>query len=176
MEHLHLIVGLGNHTILIAKDGTETAIDDSAAPIRDEDGVTGCVLVFRDVSARRRADRANAMLAAVVSSSDDAIVSKALDGKIVSWNTGATRLFGYTAEEAIGKPISLIIPEDRQQEEREIIEKLRRGEPSRTPRNSRTAIRRAEAPRRRCVRERRFARRGYRFRRPAPRAPGSIRR
>jgi PAS domain S-box-containing protein len=122
------IVGLGNHTILIAKDGTETAIDDSAASIRDDEGVAGCVLVFRDVTARRRADRANAVLAAVVSSSDDAIVSKTLDGTIMSWNTGAERLFGYAEEEAIGQPITLIIPEDRQEEEREIIEKLRRGE------------------------------------------------
>ena len=126
---LGIIVGLANHTILIAKDGTETAIDDSAAPIRDEQGVvTGSVIVFRDVTARRRAERTKALLAAVVESSDDAIVSKTLDGTILTWNPGAERLFGYSAQEAVGQSIMLIIPEERQQEENDILEQLRRGE------------------------------------------------
>ena len=67
-------------------------------------------------------------LAAIVSSSDDAIVSKSLDGIVRSWNRGAERLFGYTAEEAIGKSITLIIPADRREEETSILERLRRGE------------------------------------------------
>lgn len=67
-------------------------------------------------------------LAAIVSSSDDAIVSKSLDGIVRSWNRGAERLFGYTAEEAIGKSITLIIPTDRLEEETSILERLRRGE------------------------------------------------
>jgi PAS domain S-box-containing protein len=67
-------------------------------------------------------------LAAIVSSSDDAIVSKSLDGIVRSWNQGAERLFGYTAEEAIGKSITLIIPADRLEEETTILERLRRGE------------------------------------------------
>jgi PAS domain S-box-containing protein len=69
-----------------------------------------------------------ALLAAIVESSDDAIVSKTLDGIIRSWNAGATRLFGYKAEEVTGKPITIIIPVDLQQEERQILEKLKRGE------------------------------------------------
>jgi PAS domain S-box-containing protein len=69
-----------------------------------------------------------ARLAAIVESSDDAIVSKTLNGVIQSWNAGAMRLFGYTAEEAIGKPITLIIPPELQQEERQILEQLKRGE------------------------------------------------
>jgi PAS domain S-box-containing protein len=123
------IAGLANHTILIARDGTARPIDDSAAPMRDEAGaMLGTVLVFRDVSERRRAEEDRARLAAIVASSDDAIISKTLDGVIRSWNAGAERLFGYTAQEAVGRPITLIIPPERHDEERVILEKLRRGE------------------------------------------------
>ena len=87
--------------------------------MRDGDGATvGAVLVFRDVTERRRAEDARARLAAIVDSSDDAIVSKTLDGVIRSWNAGAERLFGYTAAEAVGRSITLIIPPERQDEER----------------------------------------------------------
>lgn len=123
------IVGLANHTLLIARDGTERLIDDSAAPVRADAGpVAGAVLVFRDVTERRRADEARARLAAIVESSDDAIVGKNLDGIIQSWNAGAERLFGYTAEEAIGRRITLIIPPERHAEEEMILDRLRRGE------------------------------------------------
>jgi PAS domain S-box-containing protein len=123
------VVGLADHTILVARDGTERPIDDSAAPMRDEAGAAlGTVLVFRDVSERRRAEEDRARLAAIVESSDDAIVSKTLDGVIRSWNAGAERLFGYTAAEAVGRPITLIIPPELHDEERAILEKLRRGE------------------------------------------------
>ena len=67
-------------------------------------------------------------LASLVESSDDAIVSKNLNGVITSWNSGAQRIFGYSASEAIGQPITLLIPEDRQSEEREIFTRIRRGE------------------------------------------------
>jgi PAS domain S-box-containing protein len=67
-------------------------------------------------------------LASIVESSDDAIVSKNLDGIITSWNRGAERVFGYTAEEAIGQPITIVIPENRQDEERTILTRIRRGE------------------------------------------------
>ena len=86
------------------------------------------MLVFRDVTERRRAEEAQARLAAIVESSDDAIVSKTLDGVIRSWNAGAERIFGYTAAEAVGRPITLIIPPDRQDEEPAILARLRRGE------------------------------------------------
>ena len=245
-------MGLANHTVLIARDGTERPIDDSAAPIRDDAGATiGAVLVFRDVTERRqaeealrrkeaelrdfienatvglhwvgpdgiilwankaeldllgytreeylgrhiaefhvdrpviddilrrllnreelhgyearlrckdgsikhvlinssglwegerflhtrcfthditdrkRAEESQSRLAAIVESSDDAIISKTLDGVIRSWNAGAERIFGYTAEEAVGRPITLIIPPERLDEERTILERLRRGE------------------------------------------------
>jgi PAS domain S-box-containing protein len=77
---------------------------------------------------RQKADKAMGLIAAIVESSDDAIISKTLEGVITSWNPGAERIFGYTAKEAIGQSISLIIPVDRQSEERTILEKLRRGE------------------------------------------------
>ena len=124
-----VVVGLANHTVLVARDGTERPIDDSAAPMRDERGnPVGAVLVFRDVTERRRAEEAQARLAAIVESSDDAIVSKTLDGVIRSWNAGAERIFGYTAAEAVGQPITLIIPPERHDEEPAILARLRRGE------------------------------------------------
>ena len=67
-------------------------------------------------------------LASIVENSDDAIISKSLDGIITSWNKGAERIFGYSADEAIDQPITLVIPEDRQSEEREILTRIRRGE------------------------------------------------
>lgn len=123
------IVGLANHTLLIARDGTERPIDDSASPIRDVDGtVAGAVLVFRDITERKKAEVAQARLAAIVASSDDAIVGKDLDGTIRTWNRGAERIFGYTESEAVGNSITLVIPPDRLDEEREILTRLARGE------------------------------------------------
>ena len=124
-----VIFGLANHTVLIARDGTEIPIDDSGAPIKDADGkILGAVLIFRDISERRRIEKERALLAGIVESSDDAIVGKNLDGIIESWNAAAERLFGYSAEEAIGQPVTMIIPPDRIDEERLILERLRRGE------------------------------------------------
>ena len=97
------VVGLANHTLLIARDGSERPIDDSAAPIRDaEGGVSGVVLVFRDGTERRRVERAQALLANVVELSEDAIVTKSLDGIVTSWNAGAERIFGYARGDMVG--------------------------------------------------------------------------
>lgn len=79
-------------------------------------------------SALERAERLANLLASIVENSDDVIVSKSLDGIITSWNKAAERIFGYSAAEAIGQPITLVIPEDRQSEEREILTRIRRGE------------------------------------------------
>ena len=123
------VVGLANHTILIAQDGTEIPIDDSGAPVRGVDGkIRGTVLVFRDITERKRAEEATRLLADVVESSDDAIISKDLDGRVTSWNKGAERLFGYSAAEMLGRPISAIAPPDRTGEMPAILERIRRGE------------------------------------------------
>ena len=128
-------VGLANHTLLVRKDGSECPIDDSAAPIKDKEGrVSGCVLVFRDVTERRRLEKTaearllNArLLASIVESSDDAIISKSLNGVIQTWNAAAERLFDYSAEQAIGRHITLIIPIGRLAEEDSIVETLKAG-------------------------------------------------
>jgi PAS domain S-box-containing protein len=88
----------------------------------------GAVNMLIGVGDRRRADENAERLSAIIESSDDAIVSKDLNGVIQSWNSGAERLFGYTAEEAVGKQVMILIPPDRIDEEPEIIERIRRGE------------------------------------------------
>ena len=123
------IVGLANHTILIARDGRHVPIDDSGAPVRLASGeLIGIVVVFRDVSERKRAEHARAWLAAIVASSDDAIISKTLDSIVTSWNPAAARLFGYEAADIVGNPITILIPPELRAEEDEIIARLRRGE------------------------------------------------
>src|SRR5262249_23061044 len=100
-----------------------------ASPIRDEKGeVIGAVNVLVDVTDHNRAEQTQRLLASIVESSDDAIVSKSLTGIVRSWNPGAQRLFGYTPEEIIGRPITTIIPPERQHEEEAILSQLRRGE------------------------------------------------
>ena len=122
-------VGLAKHTILLRPDGMEIPIDDSAAPIEDaRNGITGVVLVFRDVSEQWQAEKTHATLAAIVESSDDAIISKDLNGRIMTWNLGAERLFGYKEDESVGQSITMLIPPDRIDEETEILRRIRNGE------------------------------------------------
>ena len=87
------------------------------------------LLAIEDVTERYHANVISASLAAIVNSSDDAIIGKDLDGVITSWNKGAERLFGYTAQETIGQPITMLIPPDRQHEEPEILARVKRGVP-----------------------------------------------
>jgi PAS domain S-box-containing protein len=123
------IRGLANHTVLIARDGSEMPIDDSAAPILDEQNqIQGVVLVFRDVTERRKADELRERLAAIVDSSDDAIVSNDLNGVVTSWNKAAERIFGYRADEVVGKNISMLMPEDLIEDMSRILDHVRRGE------------------------------------------------
>ena len=110
-------------------DGTRVPFLAYPSPLIDESGaLVGAVNMLIDITERKRAEHDGQLLASIVESSDDAIVSKNLDGIITSWNRGAARLFGYTAEEVVGKPITIIIPADRLDEETTIIECIRHGE------------------------------------------------
>ena len=123
------VVRLPQGTALVRRDGSEIPIDDSAAPIRTPDGgVSGVVLVFRDARPQRDAEIALGPMAAIVEASDDAIVSETLEGVVQTWNAGAERLFGYRADEMIGRSINVIIPEELREQERSILERLREGE------------------------------------------------
>ncbi len=123
------VVGQANHTLLVSKDGRHVPIDDSGAPIRDPSGnLMGVVLVFRDIAGRRATERDLARLAALVNSSEDAIISQTLEGIVLSWNPAAERLYGYTADEMIGRPIQTTYPPDRLGEYSSIIARLKRGE------------------------------------------------
>ena len=123
------IIGLANHTVLIGRDKQETAIDDSAAPIIDRLGnVSGVVLVFRDVAERKAAQQLKDQLAAIVESSDDIIISKTLDGIITSWNRGAERILGYSADEVMGKHVSMLMPPESIEDIEKILGRIRAGE------------------------------------------------
>ncbi|HKY41303.1 MAG TPA: PAS domain S-box protein [Polyangiaceae bacterium] len=109
------------------RDGSEFPVEISLSPLETEGGVLVSSTI-RDVTERRKAEEQRFQLAAIVDSSDDAIIGKSLDGTILSWNRGAELLFGYTAAEAIGKPITLLLPPGRIGEEPEIITRIQRGE------------------------------------------------
>jgi PAS domain S-box-containing protein len=98
-------------------------------PVRGANGnMTGVSILVEDITERRQADNAQRWLAAIVESSADAIISKDLNGIITSWNAGAERVFGYKPEEVIGKPITILMPPERQEEEPRILERVRTGE------------------------------------------------
>jgi PAS domain S-box-containing protein len=109
-------------------DGTEIPVEFSIAVTQRPSMAPFFTAYVRDISERVRSERATAHLAAIVRSSDDAVISKDLTGTVMSWNQAAERLFGYRADEMIGQPVMKLIPQDRQAEEHSILEKIRRGE------------------------------------------------
>jgi len=119
----------GAEAIAERPDGTRIWFEPYPTPLRDANNqIIGGINMLIDTTERKRSEEMHVRLAAIVESSDDAIVSKDLNGIIATWNAGAERLFGYTAEEAIGQPITIVIPEDRLDEEPEIIARIRKGE------------------------------------------------
>jgi PAS domain S-box-containing protein len=112
-----------------AKDSAFYWVDTTIVPFLNEEGKTRQYVAIRaDITERKLAEEASARLAAIVNSSNDAIIGKDLNSIITSWNIGATNLFGYSAHEMIGGPIMRLIPSDRQQEEIEIINRVKNGE------------------------------------------------
>jgi PAS domain S-box-containing protein len=111
------------------KDGTVIDVSVAVSPVKTGDGeLVGVSVVARDISERKRAEEALARLAAIVDSSEDGIIGKTLDTTIISWNHGAERIYGYTATEAIGQPIGMLLPPGSEDEVPAIMERIRRGE------------------------------------------------
>jgi PAS domain S-box-containing protein len=116
-------------TTRVRKNGERFPVSVTISPVRDAAGhVIGASKIARDISDRRKNDEIRFRLAAIVDSADDAIVSKDLNGVVRTWNGGAQRMFGYTADEMIGQPILRLMPEELRYEEDEILRKLRAGE------------------------------------------------
>ncbi len=119
----------GSEAIAERPDGTRVPFMAFPTPFHDEAGILiGAVNVLVDMSEHQRAERVSRHLVAIVESSDDAIISKDLNGRIASWNKSAERLFGYTEAEVVGKPIAILIPPERLDEEVDILDRIRRGE------------------------------------------------
>jgi PAS domain S-box-containing protein len=119
----------GGKAIAERPDGSRVPFMAFPTPLYDASGAfVGAVNMLIDMSEHQRAEHVSHRLAAIVESSDDAIISKDLNGVIATWNKGAERLFGYLEQEAIGKPITMLIPEQHRDEETRILERIRRGE------------------------------------------------
>ena len=116
-------------TIRQRKDGSLVEISLTVSPIRKADGtIIGASKIARDISDRRHMEREALRLAAIVESSADAIIGKDLGGIIQTWNRGAERMFGFTAAEIVGKPLTIIVPDNRVDEEKSVLDRVRRGE------------------------------------------------
>jgi PAS domain S-box-containing protein len=116
-------------TVRVHKNGQRIDVSLTVSPIRDDQGkVVGAAKIVRDVTRHKKLEEAALRLAAIVESSDDAIASKDLNGIITSWNRSAEKLFGYKAEEIVGKPVTTIIPPELHHDEITILSKIRRGE------------------------------------------------
>jgi two-component system cell cycle sensor histidine kinase/response regulator CckA len=115
-------------TVRIRKGGAPLYVSLTVSPIVEGGRITGASHVARDISDRKRLELANSQLAAIVESSEDAIISKDLQGYIRTWNDSAARVYGYTPDEVTGRNMTFLLPPGRENEEEQILEKIRRGE------------------------------------------------
>jgi PAS domain S-box-containing protein len=116
-------------TVRVRKDGTSVPVSVTISPIRDKSGaIIGASQIARDITDRVCAAEVRERLAAVVESSDDAIIGNSPEGTITAWNPGAENIFGYSASEAVGKSIEILLPPERANEESDILARIRRGE------------------------------------------------
>lgn len=112
-----------------AKDGSIFWVAATTVPLLDSGGKPRQYITIRtDITARKRLEEVREHLAAVVESSDDAIISKTLNGMVTAWNSGAERLFGYSSAESVGKPMDRLLPLERATEESDILARIARGE------------------------------------------------
>ena len=120
----------GREILIERPDGSRRNILPYPEPVFNASGkIMGAVNMLVDITERKQWEEALRRLAAIVESADDAIIGKDLNGVITSWNDSARRIFGYTASEVIGKPVTILIPEERHDEEPRILESVRKGEP-----------------------------------------------
>jgi two-component system CheB/CheR fusion protein len=116
-------------TVRMRKDGRRLDISLTVSPIKNSSGqIIGASKIARDITEKKRSERIAKHYEAIVASSDDAIISKDLNGIILTWNKGAERMFGYAADEVIGKPVTILFPPELQEEEPKILARLRAGE------------------------------------------------
>jgi PAS domain S-box-containing protein len=115
-------------TIRLRKDGTRVSVSLTISPVRLAGEIVGASHIARKITERTLMESATAQLVAIVESSEDAIISKSLDGIVLTWNAGAERIYGYSADEIRWRPISVLLPADRAAEETEILRRLKRGE------------------------------------------------
>jgi len=133
-ENVHLLQGIASgqlradcETVRRRKDGSRVHVSLIVSPVRNTQGrIIGASTIAYDITERKRRQECE-HLAAVVESSDDAIIGKSLDGTITHWNPGAADLFGYSAFEAVGKPIQILVPPERINEESDTLARIRNG-------------------------------------------------
>lgn len=119
----------GVEIVVERPDGTRSHVLPHPEPLFDESGtLVGAINMLVDISDRKKAESVRALLAAIVESTDDAVISETLEGIITSCNPGAERLYGYSGDELVGRSVGLLIPLDRRDEERNILDRIRRGE------------------------------------------------